>query len=173
MTKEQRLRRVILLCCHALRNSAYYKAGWEGNELVVSGDYWNTIIGNALDIHFMEWCKLFAEPNGEHFWRKVIDDQNGFKESLLSTLDVSQEDFDTYIEGVRNYRDKFVAHLDSELQMSIPCLDISIKSTKYLHGYLVNKMCSGDICKGLPIDPDRYYRDSLEESHKIYRLREV
>lgn len=47
MERVTKLRRVALLCCHFVRNYAYYKAS-EGGE--ISNEFWKTIHSNFLDI---------------------------------------------------------------------------------------------------------------------------
>ena len=118
MTSRQRLRRVGTLCCHCLRNLAFYMAGWRDGALKIKGQFWVNANGNFLDIAVLEWCKLFADTSGKHFWRKIISDSDGFWEGLLRELGLSEAQFDDYVTQMRTYRDKFVAHLDSE---EAPC----------------------------------------------------
>ena len=49
MTRKQRLRRVAILCCHCLRNLAFYKSGWKDGSLKIDGDFWINVNGNFLD----------------------------------------------------------------------------------------------------------------------------
>lgn len=72
MTREQRLRRVVILWCHFTRNMAYYRAGWKDKKPVRSFEFWNTLNGNCLDIAVLEWCKLIGErksPSDTHLPR--------------------------------------------------------------------------------------------------------
>ncbi len=39
MTRQQRLRRVALLCCHFTRNLAYYRSGWSSGQLLPSSEF--------------------------------------------------------------------------------------------------------------------------------------
>ena len=67
-----------------------------------------------LDISVLEWCKLLGEEKDKHFWRNVVTDPAAFEASLLAHLGMTASDFVDLAKKMRRYRDKFVAHLDSE-----------------------------------------------------------
>lgn len=136
MTRKQRLRRVGILCCHFLRNLAFYKAGWRKNKPIFNDQFWVNANGNFLDICILEWCKLFGENRGQHYWKKVISDQPAFSAELLHAVALTEIQFSAYVEEMRTYRDKFVAHLDSEEIMKIPKLRVARKSVSFLYCYL-------------------------------------
>lgn len=137
MTRRKHLRRVLILCCHCLRNLSYYQAGWSEGLLVLQNDFWTTVNGNFMDICVLEWCKLFADQRGKHFWGKVISDQSRFQHGLLQELGISEQDFLECVGKVREYRDKFVAHLDSEEIMKLPVLDVIKKSVSFLYDFIL------------------------------------
>jgi len=110
MTRRKRLRRVLILCCHCLRNLSYHRAGWSKGALILQNDFWTTVNGNFMDNCVLEWCKLFADQWGKHFWGKVVSNPDTFRQELFQELNVSEQDFLAYVREVREYRDKFVAH---------------------------------------------------------------
>ena len=57
MTREQRLRRCLLVCCHFARNLAYYRARRQSSP-GPAGDFWISADANFLDVAVMEWCKV-------------------------------------------------------------------------------------------------------------------
>lgn len=116
MTRKTRLRRVLIICCHCLRNLSYYRVGWS----IFQDDFWVTVNGNFMDICVLEWCKVFADSRGGHYWQKVITDPVNFKNGLLQMLSISEQELHAYISEVRKYRDKFIAHLDGEEVMHPP-----------------------------------------------------
>ena len=136
MTRRQRLRRIGKLCCHFLRNLAFYEAGWRRGELIFKDQFWVNANGNFIDICVLEWCKLFGEKRGQHNWMKVITDQSVFFGGLLHEVNQTEVEFESYVEELRTYRDKFIAHLDSEEVMNIPTLLVARKSVSYLFDYL-------------------------------------
>ena len=168
MTRRQRLRRVALLCCHCLRNLAFYKAGWRNRALLRGDQFWVTANGNFLDICVLEWCKLFADSRGKHYWRKLITDPDKFQSELLARLHLAETEFQAYTEKMRAYRDKFVAHLDTEEVMHIPILRTARQSASFLYEYILHHENEGDIFHDAPQSASTFYRLFFEEGKVAY-----
>jgi hypothetical protein len=86
--RRDRLRRVVILCRSFAINLAYYRAGWSNEQKHMldpakSGNFWRVVNGNFLDICVLEWCKLFADQRGKHYWGTIVKDPAGFKAGLL------------------------------------------------------------------------------------------
>jgi len=90
-----------------------------------------------MDICVLEWCKLFADPRGKHFYKKVVSDPTAFSRGLHQKLRISEQEFLAYVTEVREYRDKFVAHLDLKEVMTPPVLEVIKKSASYLYDFLL------------------------------------
>jgi hypothetical protein len=56
------------------------------------GNFWRAVSGNFIDICVLEWCKLFADPNGKHHWSKIVSDPTSFKTQLLDHLGIDETD---------------------------------------------------------------------------------
>jgi len=167
MTREQHLRRVVLLCCHFARNFAYYRAGWDGKVLRRSTDFWKTTNGNCIDLCVLEWCKLFGEPKGEHHWRQVVSDPGSFEAGLYAAIGMDANGFEQYRLKAREYRDKFVAHLDLELTAYLPHLDTAWASVSFYHAHVV-KEAPPEFFVGLPLDIDEYQTRQSTEANGVY-----
>lgn len=162
LTKRERLRRVALLCCHFSRNLAYYRA-W--HEIVAPGEYGEflaTIDGNFIDMAVIEWCKLFGDKNGKHHWRKVVKNSE-FEADMLEYLNETAGQFRSYIDEMRQYRDKFLAHLDDDHIMNIPRMELAKGSVKFLYDYLFDAEASADDLTGLPKDLAAYYKACFDK----------
>ena len=168
MTRKQRLRRVGILCCHCLRNLAFYKVGWRRGSLVFRDQFWVNVNGNFLDICVLEWCKLFGDSRGKHYWQKVISNPTTFFNGLLHKLDMTKTEFDTYVNEIRTYRDKFVAHLDLEEVMYIPRLTGVQKSVSYLYDYLRAHEDEGDFFVDAPAKASAFYARFTREGKSVY-----
>jgi hypothetical protein len=168
MTRRQRLRRVGILCCHFLRNLAFYKSGWRKGKLIFKDQFWVNANGNFIDICVLEWCKLFGEKRGQHYWRKVVTDQTAFFAELLRAVGQTEAEFDAYIEEMRTYRDKFVAHLDSAEVMNIPTLRTARKSVSFLYGYLLANEEEDNCFHDAPPEASRFYRLFYSQGRKVY-----
>jgi hypothetical protein len=126
LTHEERLRRVVLVCTLFMRNLAYYRgarespAGWRDPPLSSDASFWRTMANNCLDLCVLEFCKLFADKQGKHLWRKVVeqDKLEQFEADLLPHVGVSVAEWNDYLDEMRRYRDKFIAHLDDAIAAS-------------------------------------------------------
>jgi len=136
---RKRIRGVSLLCCHCVRNVAYYRAGWKNNNFISDDDFWKNTNSNFLDIAVLEWCKVFADRNGKHHWRRIVPKPDKFLPSLYTGIAISENEFKQQLLVVKTYRDKFVAHLDDERKMNIPQLQIVIDSTIFLYSQIRNE----------------------------------
>ena len=168
MPSPKRVRRAGLLCCHCVRNIAYYRAGWVNGSLVSPADFWKNTNSNFIDIAVLEWCKLFADPKGKHNWRKVVPDRDQFLENLYEVTGVTEGEFKAKRRETKKYRDKFVAHLDDDLRMYVPELDILLSSTQYL--FDVIRMAFPDYLADAPEDLMGFYEESFVHGRTIYPL---
>ena len=85
-------------------------------------------------------------------------DQDSFAEALCSHLDLTEDEFEDYVEPIVRYRDKFIAHLDEERVANIPKLRTALVSAAFLYDYLRN-------------DPStqRHLHDSSSSAHQLYK----
>lgn len=169
MTRDEHLRRVVLLTCHFARNFAYYRAAWDGATLANSTDFWKTVSGNCFDLCVLEWCKLFGDPKGEHSWQNVVSDPDKFEAGFYPAVALSAADFEVYRLKTRGYRDKFVAHLDLEKVAYLPHLDPAWASVRYYHSYVVASEISAIALGTLPKDLEAYRASKFSEATPMYR----
>ena len=140
MDRTKRLRRVGILCCHFARNYAYYKAGWEKDQFKRKEQFWISLNNNFLDICVLEWYKLFGNHKDKHHWKKVMNHDKDFKQRMFEKLKIKQTDLDKVHGIIMAYRDKFVAHLDSEETMNIPMLEEALNMVFFYYSE-VKKIC--------------------------------
>jgi hypothetical protein len=171
MTRRERIRRVAILCCHCLRNLAFYKAGWRDGEFIPKepSAFWINVNGNFIEICVLEWCKLFGLKRDEHYWKRVISDWASFFDGLMKLLGMTKDEFEAYVQEMRSYRDKFIAHLDSEKTMNIPKLLIAQQSAVYLYDYLRAHEDEGNFFTDTPATASSFYNHFLKEGELVYR----
>jgi len=172
MTRRKRIRRVAILCCHCLLNIAFYMAGWRDCKLVTKEprQFWINVNGNFMDICVLEWCKLFAdEKRGKHYWGKVITDRASFFDRLMKILGMTRDEFAAYIDEMRSYRDKFVAHLDLNERMQIPKLLVAQQRASYLYDYMRTYEDEGGLFTDAPDTASSFYNRFLKEGKLVYR----
>jgi hypothetical protein len=161
-----------------MRNLAYYRGarkhpdGWIDPPLRPEASFWRVVCNNCLDLCVLDWCKLLGDKRGQHYWKNIVSDPSMFKGKLLGNAGVTETTWEKFMLEMREYRDKFVAHLDSERQMYIPNLDLAHKSVTFYHGYIVTIEAQPGDLSGLPATPDelaRGYAESEDEAESIYR----
>lgn len=179
MTRRDRLRRVALLCASFARNLAYYRAG-QGNSAKMlfaldhpHAGFWRQANGNFLDLCVLEWCKLFGERTGKHFWRQIVTEPEAFEAGLLARVRMTTTEFGNLVAEVRSYRDKFVAHLDSDFVMNIPTLSAAQASVWFYHEHIVQHEATAGELAGLPMatasNLERGYAQCSEEAEEVYQ----
>jgi len=114
----------------------------------------------------LEWCKLFADKNGKHYWKKIVTDAESFRTKLLAHIGTDEAGFQKEIDTMLRYRDKFIAHLDSDPVMYIPSLDIAKKSVWFYYAYILNHEAAS--LASLAPDLDYGYSVAEEEAGKVY-----
>jgi hypothetical protein len=70
---------------------------------------------------------------------------------------------------MRQYRDKFLAHLDSDEVMNIPALDIAKRAVWFYHAYVVQHEAQPGDLAGLPVKLDAGYSQCEDEARTVYK----
>lgn len=169
MTRRERLRRAGILCCHFLRNLAFYHSWHKAGTPFKKEQFWVNANGNFIDIAVLEWCKLFADKKGKHYFSKVVDEYKRFEADLLVKLGLDNDGFEAYINEFRTYRDKFIAHLDDRNTMDIPNMKIAKRCAKYLYQWLLAQEDKTDTFIDAPKSSEKLYQNFLKEGMKVYR----
>jgi hypothetical protein len=111
-----------------------------------------------------------SEATGEHAWPNIVSDPAALEAALLSQLSISAVDFEAYRISMHEYRDKFVAHLDSESVMNIPNLDIANASVAFYHNHVASQETSPGDLAGLPESAallSEYYQHCADEAERV------
>ena len=178
LSPDERRRRVVLLCCSFMRNLAFHRAGVDIEVQRKLLDprrpqvaFWREVHGNFFDISVLDWCKLFADNNGKHHWRRVVEDPGRFEAGLYTTLGVTAAEFTTLITKIKHYRDKFVAHLDDEQTMLLPALETAKSAIVFLHERLVQQAGGSGDWLNLPTSPEELaqgFAQASREAQSVY-----
>jgi len=86
---------------------------------------------------------------------------------------MTETGFEAYRLIVREYRDKFVAHLDELPTMQIPDLQPALESVRYLYTYLLENEDDGNVFPDAPRNPNAFYRKYLAEGKQAHAARSV
>jgi hypothetical protein len=113
-------------------------------------------------------ASFLADEKGQHHWRKIVTDQIVFKASLLNHLKLDEAAFQQYIDTIRTYRDKFVAHFDSENNMAIPKFDTAKNAVWFYHAHIVRQEAKPGDLAGLGVQLDEGYELSEKEAKMVF-----
>lgn len=166
MDNSARVRRTAILCLSCLRGIAYYQAGESHKDKWVDDDFWKHNNTNSIDMSVIDWCKVFGDPKAKHYWKKSIADPDKLFPELLSAAGVTESNFENYIQDMREYRDKFLAHLDEENVMHIPYLDTATKTAVFLYNHLAHG--GSDLENVVPHDAQYFFDSRLKYAGKKY-----
>ena len=166
MDDSARVRRTTKLCLACLRGIAYYRAGENHKDKWVDDDFWRHNNSNSIDMSVIDWCKVFGDPNAEHYWRNSVSDPDSLFPQLLAAANVTESEFEDYIKEMRKYRDKFLAHLDKENVMHIPYLDIATATAIFLYNHLAQG--GSDLENVVPGDAQQFFDSRLKYAEKKY-----
>jgi hypothetical protein len=168
---------VVILCASFARNVAYFRAGQSQTGSAARAHahacsaFWTQVSANFLDISVLEWCKLLGDEKDKHFWRNVVTDPAAFEATLLANLAIVASDFEDLAKKMRRYRDKFVAHLDSDAKMDIPPLAAALAANSFYHGHIVTvEAAAGDLF-GLAHTSEKFakgYEQCFKEAQRAY-----
>lgn len=180
MTRRDRLRGIVILCCNFGRNLAYYRTGWEEPfSALLDGahphaSFWRQANSDFLDVAVLEWCKLMADRRDQHGWRRIVTNPKAFEKELLDHLRMTPERFEEYVKTFRHYRDKFVAHLDADRVMDIPRLDAAKKAVWFYHERIVTREAkTGDLTGLSATIPDHMelgYAQCQREAREVFKV---
>ena len=131
------------ICCECVRNAAYYQSGWQSSKKLITGklDFWTNLNGNFLDIAVLSWCYLFGDGKSQFRWEHLFQNAAVLLNELYAQTDLKELALSDYIEMMRRYRDKLVAHRDIYLtgdpRITYPDLTIAVDTSCFLYEKLV------------------------------------
>lgn len=91
-------------------------------------------MAHALDLAVLDWCHAFGQQNDALHWKKVFsDEEETFRESMLTTMEVSLDEFNHFRGQMKVYRDKDLAHLELHNISMIPAMNKAMHSMAFYY----------------------------------------
>lgn len=104
-------------------------------------NYWILVFNNFLDIAVLEWCKAFGSKAEATHWSKHVSDPDAFRAGLLQALRLSEEEWHTYWNGIKAYRDEVVAHHESASKVThYPDFGVALQACFYYYKVLIKQL---------------------------------
>jgi hypothetical protein len=127
-----------------------------------------------MDLAVIDWCKLFGSDDAERqsiHWKNIADDQDSFRSALLKALAMTDDDWETYWESMKKYRDLTAAHYDPRRAeiATYPVLDKALDSALFYFEYIQHEMRKlGENLQ--PVDVRMYAKDFETECLTVAKI---
>jgi hypothetical protein len=124
----------------------------------------------------LEWCKVFGSSNEPTHWSShiPIEEQDTFRKGLLKQLSLSNEEWKTYWNSVKDYRDNHIAHHQRNSNViHYPNLDHALIACFCYYHFLINELRMLKINgypNNLPDNLEEYYQRFLAQVAKFSRV---
>lgn len=104
---------------------------------------WLSQNDNFHDIAVLEWCKIYADTRGQHYWRRSISDVVTYQSGFLVRIELTEAELKDYKNHMRTCRYKLRSNLESEEVIHIQHTQAAVSSTMYLYDYLLENKETG------------------------------
>lgn len=164
--RERKLRRVALKCADFARQLSYHRALSDYREDFGS-NFWIYTYNNAIDLAVLDWFHLFGYHNDDLHWKKVVDDVDAFREGLFAHIDTTENEWKSYREEIKNYRDKDVAHIEVRPVSHVPEMSTALCTAHYYYHHVLQELSRYSDYGRWPKDLIEYHERSLEQTRQI------
>ena len=126
-----------------LARSAHLKRALSKLDPDPALNFWRVILGNHLDISFLEWCKIFGSDTEATHWKHIVPaaEHERFRQDLLAAIGLTADEWAAYWSTMTDYRNKQVAHYEElPLGSNYPALDHALSSSYYYYQYLIAEL---------------------------------
>ena len=97
-----------------------------------------------------------------------MSEPDRFYAALLAELGLDEAVWTVLVGHVRRYRDKFLAHLDSDLVMHVPQLDEAMRAASFYYSWILDEELDPIHCGDIPPSLLAFYHDRLGEGVATY-----
>lgn len=164
--REKFLRRVALKCADFARQLSYHRALAE-HEHDFTQNFWIYMHNNAIDLAVLDWFHLFGYQNDDLHWKKVVNDVPAFGSQLFQSLQMTEDDWKTYRETIKDYRDKDVAHIEVRPISQVPSMALALQAVALYYSMVLAELYTFRDYGGWPRQLEEYHVKSLEQSKVI------
>jgi hypothetical protein len=118
-----------------VQHLGYYrglKAAWDVQKYL--SPFWGSTTDGHLRLATIAWCNAFGSRNSDMHWTKTTigeiskEEQENFRERVLSKAGFTQEEWERYHRDMLAFRNKFVAHVESNhFKDPVPSFDPALQ----------------------------------------------
>ncbi len=164
--REKLLRRVALKCADFARQLSYHEA--LANHVHGCGqNFWIYMFNNTINLAALDWFNLFGYHNDDLHWKRVVPDVDGFRQSLLRHMDMTEDEWKAYRETIKDYRDKDVAHIEVVPVSNVPKMQGALTSTAFYYSVVLKELSGFRDYSRWPQALEEYHQRSLDQSYEF------
>ncbi len=167
--REKLLRRVALKCADFARQLSYHKA-LADHVHGCRQNFWIYMFNNAIDLTVLDWFHLFGNHNDDLHWKRVVPDVDGFRQSLLRNIYMTEDEWKTYRETIKVYRDKDVAHIEVRPVSNVPKMQCALSATAFYYSVVLQELAGFRDYSRWPQALEEYHNRSLDQSYDFSAL---
>jgi hypothetical protein len=164
--REKLLRRVALKCVDFVRQLSYHRSLAEHAQIFTQ-NFWIYMYNNAIDLAVLDWFHLFGYHNDDLHWKQVVADVPTFRNQLLQSLSMTEDEWKTYRETVKDYRDKYVAHIEVRPVSHVPDMTLALQVAALYYVTVITELSTFRDYGGWPKQLEEYHAKSLDQSKAI------
>ena len=164
--RERLLRRVGLMCVDFARQLSYHRA-LEEHVHSFKQSFWIIMYNNTIDLAVLDWFHLFGSHKDDLHWKQVVCDIDAFRNHLLQAIHMTIDEWETYWESIKDYRDKDVAHIEVRPVSVVPEMTIALRAVAHYYSVVLTELSTFGDYSAWPKHIESYYQKSLDQSKAI------
>ena len=128
--------------------------------------FWTSVSDNSIQQAVVNWCKVFGSYNERTHYSKINTEHVKAFEKAVVERNI---DFADYSKSMKNFRDKFIAHLDKKKERKeIPFLDSALTIC-----FLYEEMVICGDAGVFPFDLRQFYTKSQREINQYFDVQGI
>lgn len=167
--REKLLRRVGMKCRDFARQLSYHRALdlYKSQSGKFNLHFWTTVYNNAIDVACLDWFHLFGYHKDNLHWKKNVKDIDAFRNKLFSIAGFGEQDWISYRESIKTYRDKDVAHVEVRPKSWVPDMTLALKAANLYYQAVLEELSLFGDYSNEPVSLIAYYQNSQKKAEKI------
>ncbi|CAA0117807.1 Uncharacterised protein [BD1-7 clade bacterium] len=122
-----------------------------------------TISNNFFDMALLCWGHFFGNRSDELHYTNVLAQPDQFKSYLIDNLGINENDWNNNWLQLKDFRDKRIAHFDSDVSVVVPGMELAFECVKAYHDEALKRLKECDPL--YEIEPD------FDAKHERYELK--
>jgi hypothetical protein len=128
------------------------------------------MFNNTINMTMLSWSHLFGNHNDDLHWKKIVDDVEIFRQRLLQSINMTDDEWRMYRKTIKDYRDKYIAHIEVKPVSQVPHLAPALLATTYYYSVVLEELSGYRDYSKWPNHLDEYYKKSLKQAKTIVSI---